>query len=154
MHIIPKQSRIGRLVLLVGATAREQERQVKRLKQFIEAEQDPQDDFGSFRHLVICTGLLDQMVMKRLQNSILTATNEFCPILVLQRKPNYGTNQHLRQLKIDLDQVINIWTKTHIKRRSFTAKCFSFTSNLGTLYLSGILEGTNTNEAILNKAFH
>jgi hypothetical protein len=32
--------------LLVGATAREQERQVKRLKQFIEAEQDPQDDFS------------------------------------------------------------------------------------------------------------
>lgn len=32
--------------LLVGATAREKERQVKRLKQFIEAEQDPQDDFS------------------------------------------------------------------------------------------------------------
>jgi len=32
--------------LLVGATAREQERQVRRLKQYIEAEQDPQDDFS------------------------------------------------------------------------------------------------------------
>jgi len=32
--------------LLVGATAREKERQVKRLKQFIEAEEDPQDDFS------------------------------------------------------------------------------------------------------------
>src|SRR3954451_5307351 len=32
--------------LLVGASAREQERQVKRLKQFIEAEQEPQDDFS------------------------------------------------------------------------------------------------------------
>ncbi len=32
--------------LLVGATAREQERQVKRLKQFIEAEQNPEDDFS------------------------------------------------------------------------------------------------------------
>jgi len=32
--------------LLVGATAREQERQVKRLKQFLEAEQDPQGDFS------------------------------------------------------------------------------------------------------------
>ena len=30
--------------LLVGASSREQERQVKRLKQFIEAEQDPEDD--------------------------------------------------------------------------------------------------------------
>lgn len=32
--------------LLVGASAREQERQVKRLKQFIEAEKEPQDDFS------------------------------------------------------------------------------------------------------------
>jgi len=32
--------------LLVGATAREQERQIKRLKQFIEVEQDPQEDYS------------------------------------------------------------------------------------------------------------
>lgn len=32
--------------LLVGASAREQERQVKRLKQFLDAEQDPQDNFS------------------------------------------------------------------------------------------------------------
>ena len=32
--------------LLVGATAREQERQIKRLKQFIEAEEAPQDDYS------------------------------------------------------------------------------------------------------------
>ncbi|MCX7877583.1 MAG: hypothetical protein N2510_02960 [Ignavibacteria bacterium] len=32
--------------LLAGATAREQERQVRRLKQFIEAEQEPPDDFS------------------------------------------------------------------------------------------------------------
>lgn len=32
--------------LLVGATAREQERQVRRLKQFLEAEQEPQEDFS------------------------------------------------------------------------------------------------------------
>lgn len=34
------------LGLLVGAAAREQDRQIRRLKQFIEAEQDPQDDFS------------------------------------------------------------------------------------------------------------
>jgi hypothetical protein len=32
--------------LLVGATAREQTRQINRLKRYIEAEQDPQDDFS------------------------------------------------------------------------------------------------------------
>lgn len=34
------------LGLLVGASAREKERQVKRLKQYIEAEQEPEDDFS------------------------------------------------------------------------------------------------------------
>lgn len=32
--------------LLVGATAREQEKQIRRLKKFIEAEQEPQEDFS------------------------------------------------------------------------------------------------------------
>lgn len=32
--------------LLVGATAKEQEKQIRRLKQFIEAEQEPQEDFS------------------------------------------------------------------------------------------------------------
>lgn len=32
--------------LLIGATAKEQERQVRRLRQFIEAEQEPDDDFS------------------------------------------------------------------------------------------------------------
>lgn len=32
--------------LLVGATAKEQDRQIRRLKQYIEAEQEPQDDFS------------------------------------------------------------------------------------------------------------
>ena len=45
MHIIQKNP--YRIVgLLVGATAREQERQVKRLKQFIQAEQETDADFS------------------------------------------------------------------------------------------------------------
>ena len=32
--------------LLVGATAKEQDRQIRRLRQFIDAEQEPQDDFS------------------------------------------------------------------------------------------------------------
>lgn len=45
MHII--QNNPYRIVgLLVGATAREQDRQIKRLKQFIDVGQDPQDDFS------------------------------------------------------------------------------------------------------------
>ena len=38
--------------LLAGSTAKEQVRQEKRLKQYIEAEQEPEDDF-SFPILII-----------------------------------------------------------------------------------------------------
>jgi hypothetical protein len=50
----------------------------------------------------------------------------------------------------DLDQVISIWTKLtsngEVSQRNASAY-----SNLGTLYLSGILEGTNTYEALLEQ---
>ena len=45
MHII-KKNPYRTVGLLVGATAKEQERQIRRLKQFIIADQDPQDDFS------------------------------------------------------------------------------------------------------------
>lgn len=50
----------------------------------------------------------------------------------------------------DLDQVLNIWSKLtsngEVSQRNASAY-----SNLGTIYLSGILEGTNTNEALLEQ---
>ena len=50
----------------------------------------------------------------------------------------------------DLEQVISIWTKLtsngEVSQRNASAY-----SNLGTLYLSGIMEGTNTNEALLEQ---
>lgn len=57
--------------LLVGATAKEQERQIKRLKQFIEAEQEPEEDF-SFPSLGNLCRTLDNVIdtaSKLTQNS-------------------------------------------------------------------------------------
>jgi len=45
MHIIQKNP-YRTVGLLVGATAKEQTKQISRLKKYIEAEQDPQDDFS------------------------------------------------------------------------------------------------------------
>lgn len=148
MHII--QNNPYRTVgLLVGATAREQERQVKRLKQFIEAEQDPHDDFSfpTLGHLHrTIESVTDAASKLNLDSDKMNAA------LFWFYKGNPITDEPAFDAikEADLDQVINIWTKLtsngEVSQRNVSAY-----SNLGTLYLSGILEGTNTNEAILEK---
>lgn len=135
--------------LLVGATAREQERQVRRLKQFIEAEQDPQDDF-SFPTLGelqrTADNIADASSKLNLDNDKMNAA------LFWFYKGNAITDEPaFEAIKDgDLNQVVNIWTKLtsngEVSQRNASAY-----SNLGTLYLSGILEGTNTNEALLEQ---
>lgn len=146
MHII--QNNPYRTVgLLVGATAREQERQVKRLKQFIEAEQDPQDDF-SFPTLGNLHRTLDKV--NEAASKLNLDSDKMSSALFWFYKGNPITDEPAFDAikEADLDQVINIWTKLtsngEVSQRNASAY-----SNLGTLYLSGILEGTNTNEAIL-----
>ena len=135
--------------LLVGATAREQERQVKRLKQFIEAEQDPQDDFsfptiGNLHRTM--ESVIDAASKLNLDSDKMNAA------LFWFYKGNPITDEPAFDAikEADLDQVLNIWTKLtsngEISQRNASAY-----SNLATLYLSGILEGTNTNEALLEQ---
>lgn len=148
MHII--QNNPYRIVgLLVGATAREQERQVKRLKQFIEAEQYPQDDF-SFPTLGNLHRTLDKV--NEAASKLNLDSDKMSSALFWFYKGNPITDEPAFDAikEADLDQVINIWTKLtsngEVSQRNASAY-----SNLGTLYLSGILEGTNTNEAILEQ---
>jgi hypothetical protein len=135
--------------LLVGATAREQERQVKRLKQFIEAEQDPQDDF-SFPTLGNLHRTLDKV--NEAASKLNLDSDKMSSALFWFYKGNPITDEPAFDAikEADLDQVISIWTKLtsngEVSQRNASAY-----SNLGTLYLSGILEGTNTNEAILEQ---
>lgn len=150
MHII--QNNPYRTVgLLVGATAREQERQVKRLKQFIEAEQDPQDDF-SFPTLGNLHRTLDKVNEAASKLNLDSDKMSAALFWFYDGKNALKTDEDaFKAIKeADLDQVINIWTKLtsngEVSQRNASAY-----SNLGTLYLSGILEGTNTNEAILEQ---
>jgi hypothetical protein len=137
--------------LLVGATAREQERQVRRLKQFLEAEQDPPDDY-SFPTI----GNLQRTLEK---------VNEAAAKLTLDSdKMNaalfwfYDGNSALKTdveafnaiKETDLDQVLSIWT-TLTSNGEVSQRNASAYNNLGTLYLSWILEGKNTNEVQLEK---
>ena len=135
--------------LLVGATAREQEKQIRKLKQFIEAEQEPQDDF-SFPTLGQLNRTVDSVTdaASKLNND----SDKMSSALFWFYKGNTITDEPAFDAikDSDLDQVISIWTKLtsngEVSQRNASAY-----SNLGTLYLSGILEGTNTNEALLEQ---
>lgn len=135
--------------LLVGATAREQERQVKRLKQFLEAEQDPQDDF-SFPTLGNLHRTLDKV--NEASSKLNLDRDKMNAALFWFYKGNPITDEPAFDAikEADLDQVLNIWSKLtsngEVSQRNASAY-----SNLGTLYLSGILEGTNTKEALLEQ---
>lgn len=135
--------------LLVGATAREQERQVKRLKQFIEAEQDLQDDF-SFPTL----DNLHRNIHKvnEAASKLNLDSDKISAALFWFYKGNPITDEPaFDALKgADIEQVMNIWTKL-TSNGDVSQRNASAYNNLGTLYLSGILEGTNTNEAILEQ---
>jgi hypothetical protein len=134
--------------LLVGATAREQERHVKRLKQFIEAEQDLQDDF-SFPTLDNLQRTLDKV--NEASSKLNLDNDKMSAALFWFYKGNPITDEPaLDALKVgDFDQAINIWTK-HIINNStndfpppyyeLTKRNASAYFNLGTLFLSGILE--------------
>jgi hypothetical protein len=135
--------------LLVGATAREQERQVKRLKQFIEAEQEPQDDF-SLPKLGNLHRTLDK-VNEAASKLNLDSDKMNAALFWFYIGNQISDEPAFDAIKeADLDQVLSIWTKLtsngEISQRNASAY-----SNLGTLYLSGILAGTNTNEALLEK---
>jgi len=135
--------------LFVGATAREQERQIKRLKQFIAAQQDPQDDysFPTLGHLDRTEESVTDAASKLNLNS-----DKMNAALFWFYKGNSITDEPAFDAikDADLDQVINIWTKL-TSTGEVTNRNASAFSNLGTFYLSGILEGTNSNEEILEQ---
>lgn len=135
--------------VLVGATAREQDRQINRLRKFIEAEQDPQDDF-SFPTLGNLHRTLDKV--NEAASKLNLDSDKMSSALFWFYKGNSITDEPAFDAikEADLSQVINIWTKL-ISNGEVSQRNASAYSNLGTLYLSGILEGTNTNEAILEQ---
>jgi len=121
------------------------------LKQFIEAEQDLQDNF--------CFPSLGPL-QRTIQN-----VNDAASKLNLDRdkisaalfwfydgKTTLKTDEDafLAIKDADLDQVLNIWTKLTSNGEVSQLNASAY-NNLGTLYLSGILEGTNTKEALLEQ---
>jgi hypothetical protein len=135
--------------LLVGASAAEQRRQLSRLQRFLEAEKEPEEEF-SFPTLGQINRTLDSVneAASKLNldiDKINAALFWFYNGNPITDEPAFDAIK-----EADLNQVINIWTKLTSNGEVSQRNASAF-SNLGTLYLSGILEGTNTNEGILEQ---
>lgn len=138
------------LGLLVGATAAEQRKQITRLHRFIEAEQSPGDDY-SFPLLGELERTIDTVneASSKLNldlDKLTSALFWFYLGSEIFDEPVFDA------LKIgDLEVVKNIWEKK-TSNEEMTLKNASAFFNLGTFYLSGIADGTNTDEYIIRKA--
>lgn len=149
MHII--QNNPYRIVgLLVGAKAREQERQIRRLKQFIEADQEPEDDF-SFPEL-------GRRIHRTLENvsdassKLNLDSDKMNAALFWFYKGNPITDEPAFDAikEGDLDQALSIWSKLTASAEVTQRNASAF-SNLSTLYLSGVSQTGTSNEDALEQ---
>lgn len=138
------------LGLLVGATAAEQRKQITRLHRFIEAEQSPGED-NSFPLLGELTRSIDSV--NEASSKLNLDLDKISSALFWFYLGNEIFDEPVFEaLKIgDLEVVKNIWEKK-TSNEEMTLKNASAFFNLGTLYLSGIADGTNTDEYLIRKA--
>jgi hypothetical protein len=135
--------------LLVGATAREQERQVKRLKQFIDAEQEPQDDFsfptlGSF--LRTTDNVSDAASKLNLNSDKMNAA------LFWFYKGNSITDEPALDFlkESDAQNATDIWAKLTATGEVSQRNSSAF-QNLSTLLLCNAFNGTSINSNLLEQ---
>ena len=138
--------------LLVGATAVQQNRHITRITRFIEAGADVPEEFTAFSFTALGNIKLSIENVSHASSKLNLNSDKIIAALFWFYKGNPITDEPAFDAikEADLDQVINIWTKL-TSNGVVTQRNASAYSNLGTLYLSGILEGTNTNEAILEQ---
>ncbi len=121
--------------LLAGSTAKEQERQVRRLKQFIKTENDPEEDF-SFPIL----GLLNRTLssIEEAASKLNLDSDKINAALFWFWNGNPITDEvAFDALKSgDIDTAIEIWRKLTEDAEEVTKRNASAFHNLSTLYLS------------------
>lgn len=130
--------------LLVGATAREQTRQINRLNQFIEAEQEPEDDF-SFPALGKIVRTVDNVTESASKLNLDSDKMNASLFWFYNGNPITDEPAFDALKDADIDQAINIWSKL-TSTAEVTQRNASAHSNLGTLYLN-----QNNNEEVFEK---
>lgn len=130
--------------LLVGATAREQGRQINKLKKLLDAEQEPEDDF-SFPALGKIIRTVDNVTESASKLNLDSDKMNASLFWFYNGNPITDEPAFDALKEADIDQAINIWSKL-TTTAEVTQRNASAHSNLGTLYLS-----QNTNEDVLEK---
>jgi len=134
--------------LLVGATMAQQTRQIKRLKQFLDAEQEPEDDF-SFPTLGQLNRTVDSVTDAASKLSL--DSDKINAAMFWFYNGSHTDEPAFDAIKMgDLEKALNIWSKL-IAASDVTQRNASAYGNLSTLYLSEILEERNTKEEILEQ---
>jgi len=138
--------------LLIGATAREQDRQVKRLRQFIEAEQEPEQDF-SFPAIGVLNrnleSISDSASKLNLNNDKMNAALFwFYNGNAISDEPAF---EALKDGKID--EAISIWNKLTLNADVSKRNASAF-FNLATLYLSSVFANKETQGQFFELGIH
>lgn len=151
MHII--QNNPYRLLgLLVGASATQLNRHRTRIPNYISAGSQIPAEFTEFSFETLGSINRTEDNIANAASKLNLDSDKMSSALFWFYKGNPITDEPAFEAikEADLDQVLSIWTKLtsngEVSQRNASAY-----SNLGTLYLSGILEGTNTNEALLEQ---
>lgn len=134
--------------LLVGATAREKEKQIRRLKQFIEAEQEPQEDF-SFPTLGKLNRTLDNVSDSASKLNL--DSDKINAALFWFYNGSHTDEPAFDALKEgNLSEASRIWgTKT--SERDVAEYNLSAFNNISTLMLHTAFNGVTISETILEK---
>jgi hypothetical protein len=124
--------------LLVGTTVREQVRQIRKLNQLIDAEQEPEEDF-SFPALGKIIRTIDNL--NDAASKLNLDSDKMSAALFWFYNGNPITDEPVFDAikEADLDHVLSRWTKL-TSNGDITQRNASAFSNLATLYLSGILD--------------
>jgi len=135
--------------LLVGATAKEQDRQIRRLRQFIDAEQEPQDDF-SFQTL----GTLHRTIenVTDAASKLNLDSDKMNAALFWFYKGNAITDEPALDALKESDQqnCTEIWTKL-ITTGEVTQRNSSAFQNFSTLLLCNAINGSTINVNIFEQ---
>lgn len=151
MHLI-QNNPYRTLGLLVGASATQLNRHRTRIPNYLSAGNEIPSEFTDFSFETLGSIIRTEDSIANAASKLTLDSDKMSSALFWFYKGNLITDEPAFDAikEADLDQVINIWTKLtsngEVSQRNASAY-----SNLATLYLSGILEGTNTNEAILEQ---
>lgn len=140
------------LGLLVGATATQLNRHRTRIPNYIRSGNKIPTEFTDFSFEILGNIVRTEDSIENAASKLNLDSDKMDAAMFWFYNGNSSSDELAFDAikEADLDQVINIWSKRTSNGIVSQLNASAY-NNLGTFYLSGILEGTNTNEAILKQ---